>query len=248
MSSMYHAFNVNASSGGLNLPQDYENDYAVHLPSPDALSFSSNTANDNTLDSNDIDNYQKFYTRPDDGLSIVAVMLPLSGKTGKVGASLKQAAELALFSANNKNVVLQFYDTANAVNGIEAMTKQAMKENADVILGPLFGGNTAQVAKVANRYGVPVLSFSNDETIISDYSSVYSLNYLLSQEIDRIIGFSSSMGKKNIAFIIPDGKYEDIITSAIEDAVSKYGSSVYNIVTYEKSNQKSIVEAVKIIS
>ena len=48
-----------------------------------------------------------------------------------------------------------------------------------------------------------------------------SMNYLLSQEIDRIIGFAVSNGKKRIAFIIPDGDYEKIMSDAIKKATSK---------------------------
>lgn len=224
-----------ASSGKIEMPSGLSENQVVNLKRPSVKSTQGRLTNTQIQQ----------YTKPEsNGFTRIAVMLPLTGKSANTGLSLKKAAEIALFSTNNKNLILQFYDTNNSPTGIYGLGKTVISERADVIVGPLFGSDTKEISSLARSYDTPILSFSNDE-IALDGSYVYSMNYLLSQEIDRIIGFAVSNGKKRIAFIIPDGDYERIMSDAIKKATSKYNGEIHTIAVYKKGDQGSIVEAIK---
>jgi len=179
-----------------------------------------------------------------DGWIRVGVLLPLSGKAAIIGKSLKQAAEIALFSSGNNKMILQFYDTNNVLMSVKEITKQAVSERVDVIVGPLFGKEVYDVARVARSYDIPVISFSNDEKSLNS-AKVYSINYLISQEIDQLIGFASSKGHKTISIIIPEDENNDMISDAIKNTIYKYSGKIHKLGQYKKSDQISIAEAVK---
>ncbi|MDR2933975.1 MAG: penicillin-binding protein activator [Rickettsiales bacterium] len=226
-----------SSSGQIELPNGFDTSHVMQLNSPKVKEYN----NDFNIDFTSMEEIDF------DGWVRVGIMVPLSGRSSSVGQSLKNAAEIALFSSGNKKIILQFYDTNNATNGIAELTKQAISERVNIILGPLFATEVDDVSRVARSYGVPVLTFSNDEVVLQD-SRVHSMNYLLSQEIDRVVGFTSSNGRKMIAAIIPEGESEEIVVSAINKAAEKYSVKIYNIAKYKDGNQQSIVEAVQKIS
>ncbi len=229
--------NLYASSGNINL-DDSENSNVVNLNQPSAAAFKNKEIKKINA---------KNIMTSSDGWVRIGLFVPLSGKASNIGISLKQAAQIALFSTNNNKIILQYYDTNDVSLNIKDLTKKAISENVNIILGPLFGTEVHDISKIANSYGIPVISFSNDEKSLNS-TNVYSINYLLSQEIDQIIGFSSAHGRKTISAIIPEDSNENIIIEAIKNSSDKYSSKIKNIVKYEKGNQTSIAEAVKIIS
>ncbi len=230
-----------ASSGSIEMPDGFDASDVVQLNRPNVREFDEYHASGASAD------FENMSVIDFDGWVRIGVMLPLSGKSASVGQSLKNAAEIALFSSGNQRIILQFYDTNNAVNGISDLTRQAISERVNIILGPLFANEARDVARVGRSYGVPVLTFSNDERMLQD-ADIHSMNYLLSQEIDRIVGFASSNGRKMIAVIIPEGESESIIKNAIRKSTDRYSAKIFNIATYENGDQESIVSAVQKIS
>ena len=97
---------------------------------------------------------------------------------------MKQAAELALFDADNPAIQLITKDDGGTPAGAMAAADAAIAEGAEIILGPLFGKSATAVAPIAAKANVPVIAFSNDPEAAG--RGVYLMSYLASEEVDRV--------------------------------------------------------------
>ena len=70
----------------------------------------------------------------------IALLLPLGGmgETAAIAKSMKQAAEMALFELNDPSVQIVTKDDGGTAAGGRAAADAAIKEGAEIILGPLF--------------------------------------------------------------------------------------------------------------
>ncbi len=84
--------------------------------------------------------------------------------------------------------------TRERLHGAAAAADEAIREGAEIIVGPLTSGSTSAIAPVARKANVPVLTFSNDRRIAGN--GVYLMSFLPEQEIDRIVAFAASKGKR----------------------------------------------------
>ncbi|MBK5960104.1 ethanolamine utilization protein EutM [Rhodoplanes elegans] len=166
------------------------------------------------------------------GQARVTLILPLSagGNAGAAAQSMKNAAELALAEFNNPDVILDVKDDAGTAQGAQAAARQALEEGAVVILGPLFAhavGATAQVA----RGKVPVIAFSTDANVAS--RGIYLLSFLPESDVDRIVEYAVSQGKRSMAAFLPDNPYGGVVEAAFKQAVSRKGGRVTAVERYK---------------
>lgn len=181
----------------------------------------------------------------------IALLLPLSGmgETAAVAKSMKQAAEMALFEVNNPSVQLVTKDSGGTAAGARAAADAAVKEGAEIILGPLLSQSVVGAAPVAARTGVPIMAFSNNTPLAGD--GVYLLSFLAEMEVDRIVSFAASRGKRRFAALIPDNAYGNAVEPAFRSAVARAGGRVAIVERYPPAANgmlgptKRIVEAIK---
>ena len=181
----------------------------------------------------------------------IALLLPLGGmgETAAVAKSMKQAAEMALFEVNDPSVQLVTKDDGGTTAGARAAADAAVKEGAEIILGPLFSQAVAGAAPVARQANVPIVAFSNDAQIAG--KGVYLMSFLAEEEVNRIVGFAASQGKKRFAALIPDNAYGNVVEAAFRRAVERAGGTVAIIEKYPPAANgmlgpaKRVVEAIK---
>jgi len=162
----------------------------------------------------------------------VAMLLPLSSgaQTAAVAKGLQQAAELAVFERNTPSLQLLIKDDKGSEQGARIAAEEAIKEGAEVIIGPLFAKSVAAAAPVARHAGVPIIAFSNDARVAG--SGVYLLSFLASQEVPRVVAFTASQGRKRFAALLPDDAHGKLIEPLFRDAVEQNGGSVVAIEHY----------------
>jgi outer membrane PBP1 activator LpoA protein len=70
----------------------------------------------------------------------IALLLPMGGmgETAAIAKNLKQGAEMALFELNDPNVELITKDDGGTAAGARAAADAAIKEGAEIIVGPLL--------------------------------------------------------------------------------------------------------------
>src|SRR5271154_1674843 len=161
----------------------------------------------------------------------VGLLLPLSasGNAAVAAQSMKNAAEMALAEFQNPNIQLLIKDDNGTPQGAQQGTQQALDEGAEIILGPLFAVSVPATAQLTRARGVSVIAFSTDSSVAG--RGVYLLSFLPESDVNRIIEYSASIGKKSFAALLPDNAYGSVVEAAFKQAVGRRGG---RIVAFEK--------------
>jgi ABC-type branched-subunit amino acid transport system substrate-binding protein len=161
----------------------------------------------------------------------VGLILPLSagGNAGVVAQSMKNAAEMALAEFQNPNIQLLIKDDNGSPQGAQQGSQQAVDEGAEILLGPLFGPSVPATAQVARARGISVIAFSTDSSVAG--RGVYLLSFLPESDVNRIVEYAASTGKRSYAAMLPDNAYGNVVEAAFKQAVSRRGG---RIVAFEK--------------
>jgi ABC-type branched-subunit amino acid transport system substrate-binding protein len=161
----------------------------------------------------------------------VALILPLSaaGNAGTAAQSMKNAGEMALSEFQNPNVQLLIKDDAGSAQGAQQGAQQALDEGAEIILGPLFATSVPATAQVARTRGTSVIAFSTDSTVAG--RGVYLLSFLPESDVNRIVEYAVSIGKRSFAAMVPENAYGNVVEAAFKQTVARQGG---RIVAFEK--------------
>jgi len=171
----------------------------------------------------------------------VGLVLPLSGSgnAGVAAQSMRNAAELALAEFQNPNIQLLVKDDAGTAQGAQQGAQQALDEGAEIILGPLFGSSVPAAAAAARGRGVSVIAFSTDSSVAG--RGVYLLSFLPESDVNRIVEYAASTGKRSFAAFLPDNAYGHVVEAAFKQAVARRGG---RIVVFEKyGNDRAQMQA-----
>jgi ABC-type branched-subunit amino acid transport system substrate-binding protein len=161
----------------------------------------------------------------------VGLILPLSagGNAGVAAQSMKNAAEMALAEFQNPNIQLLIKDDAGSPQGAQQGTQQALDEGAEIVLGPLFALSVPATAQLTRTRGISMIAFSTDSSVAG--RGVYLLSFLPESDVNRIIEYSASIGKRSFAALLPDNAYGNVVEAAFKQAVARRGGRV---VAFEK--------------
>ena len=156
----------------------------------------------------------------------VGLILPLSasGNAGVAAQSMKNAAEMALAEFQNPNIQLLIKDDSGSPSGAQAGAQQAVDEGAEIILGPLFAASVPAVAQVARTRGISVIAFSTDSSVAG--RGIFLLSFLPESDVNRIVEYSASIGKKSFAALLPENAYGNVVEAAFKTAVSRRGGRI----------------------
>src|SRR5450432_3454429 len=161
----------------------------------------------------------------------IGLILPLSasGNAGVAAQSMKNAAEMALAEFQNPNIQLLIKDDGGSPQGAQQGTQQALDEGAEMILGPLFALSVPATAQLTRAKGVSVIAFSTDSSVAG--RGVYLLSFLPESDVNRIIEYAASTGKRSFAALLPDNAYGNVVEAAFKTAAGRKGG---RIVAFEK--------------
>jgi len=156
------------------------------------------------------------------------LILPLSasGNAAVAAQSMRNAAEMALAEFNNPDLQLLVKDDGGSAPGAQ----QALDEGAEIILGPLFALTVGPVGRAARARGVPVIAFSTDANVAA--RGIYLLSFLPESDVDRIIGYAASQGRRSFAALVPDNAYGSVAEAAFKQAVGRGGGRVVALERY----------------
>ncbi|CAM8640912.1 penicillin-binding protein activator [Sphingobium cupriresistens] len=169
----------------------------------------------------------------------VALLVPMSGPNAGVGRSIANATTLALMDTRTDKVRITTYDTAL---GAAAAVTKALADGNRLILGPLLAEDARVIGPIAARANVPVISFSNDNSVAG--GGVYIMGYNPTQSIERVVGFARERGLSHFGALIPRGTYGERAGNALLRAVEQAGGTVVSMQTFDRS-PASITAAVK---
>jgi ABC-type branched-subunit amino acid transport system substrate-binding protein len=177
---------------------------------------------------------------PLDGSVRVGLLLPLSGRHARVGQALLNAAQLALFDIADENFSLIVRDTRGTEDGAVAAVRSALDEGARLILGPLFSTSVPLASLEASRYGVTVVSFSNNREVAGPNTFIMGLTPAV--QVQRMVDYASRQGLRRYAVLAPDTPYGISIVTAFQDAVADYGAELSRVIFYPADAQDMTAE------
>lgn len=162
----------------------------------------------------------------------VALILPLSaqGNAGQVGVSMRNAAELAISEFNNPDLQLLVKDDGGSPQGAQQATQQALDEGAQIVLGPLFAQSVQATSQIARARNIPVIAFSTDANAAS--RGVYLLSFLPETDVDRIVDYAVSQGKRSFVALVPDNPYGSVVEAEFRQYVARKGGRVMALERY----------------
>jgi ABC-type branched-subunit amino acid transport system substrate-binding protein len=161
----------------------------------------------------------------------VALIVPLSGEDGPIGTSLSNSAKLALMDSGNQTIDLNIYDSSQI--GAAAAAAKAIAEGSRLILGPLLAEEVRAMAPVAQRARVPVIAFSNDESVAGN--GVYILGFTPRQSIERVAGYAKMRGAKRFGALVPAGVYGQRATQALTDSLRPPAATLGAVETFNRT-------------
>ena len=172
----------------------------------------------------------------------VALILPLSGsgQGAVVAQSLRNAAELALTEFQNPDLTILIKDDRGNPEGARAAASEAVGEGAELIIGPLFAGSVQAAGQVARQAGKPLVAFSTDASIAT--RGVYLLSFLPQAEVDRIVDYATSQGRRSIAALIPETTYGGVVEAQFREAAARRGVRVAAIEHYPPGQPQAAVQ------
>ena len=100
------------------------------------------------------------------------------------------SAKLSMFNNKLNNIVLKPYDTKGTAFGAVDAMHEAVRDGVGIVVGPLFTQSTKAILDIANINNIIVLSFSDNQNLLSEkYPNVYLMGLTPEQEIYRMISY-----------------------------------------------------------
>ncbi len=166
----------------------------------------------------------------------VGLILPLSagGNAGLAGQAMRNAAEMALADFSAPNIQLLVEDDAGNADTARAVAQQALDQGAEIILGPLFAQSVSVVGQVTRPRNIPVIAFSTDANVASP--GVYLLSFLPESDVERIVQYASSTGKRSYAALVPNNPYGTVVEAAFRQDVARHGGQIIALEHYPHDN------------
>ncbi len=172
----------------------------------------------------------------------VALILPMSaaGQGAVVAHSMRNAAEMALGELQNQDIALLVNDDRGTSVGAQDAAQQALAEGAELIIGPLFAGSVQAVGQVARERGKAVIGFSSDASVAA--RGVYLLSFLVQEEVDRIVAFAATQGRRSIAALVPETTYGRVAEARLQQASARQGIRIAALEYYPPGQPQVAVQ------
>lgn len=178
----------------------------------------------------------------------VGLLVPSESPDAGVSAladSLSKAALLAVSDSPDANIDLKVYPTAGNADRAASAARQAVRDGAKIIIGPLFADSATAVRKALSNSSVNVLSFSNNADIAGD--GLFVLGNTFRNTADRLVGYAADHGLTRIAAVAPRNAAGTAAASEISSAAAKYGAQFTGTSTYD-FNLNSVVQSAPVIA
>ena len=158
----------------------------------------------------------------------VGLLLPLTGRNAELGRAMQDAATVSLFDKYARLSVAQQAirvellpkDTGDSPEFARAAMASALKDGAEIIIGPIFSDATETAAPLAQTQRVSVLSFSNNKKRAS--AGTYLLGFSPQEQTARVMDYALQH-KKHVAVLVPQTPLGDEVLAAAQASAKAAG-------------------------
>ena len=107
-------------------------------------------------------------------------------------------------------------------------------------LGVFWPRKPGQSDFVARARGITVVAFSTDSSVAG--RGVFLLSFLPESDVNRIIGYASSIGKRSYAALVPDNAYGAVVEAAFKQQAAEREAALM----MQIEQMKAQIEAMKV--
>lgn len=178
----------------------------------------------------------------------VALLVPTGSADAGISAladSLVKSAQMAVAEKSGTPIDLKVYSTAGQPDIAATAARQAVKDGAKVILGPLFSSSANAVSLAVANTNVAVLSFSNNTDIAG--GRLFVLGNSFRNTADRLVGYASARGLTRVAAVAPRNSAGNSAATEVSRAATKYSAQYTGVSSYD-FDLNSVVQAAPTIS
>lgn len=154
----------------------------------------------------------------------VALLLPTSGQYSKLGKSMMQAAQMALFDLDSKSFRLLPKDTKGTAEGAHIAAREAVAEGADLILGPVFSDSVRSAQIAVGHSNVPMVAYTTDWKVAG--RNTYIMGFLPFSQVIRVVNYARHKGYQNTAFFGPSNDYSNIVMRTLHYSLRQQGGYI----------------------
>lgn len=183
----------------------------------------------------------------DNSKAVIAVLLPISGSNQELATSLLHTIELANKHHLNKNIIIKVYDTKGSLTEAKKQMKQAIADNAQIVIGPMFAKTTASIAPMAENKGIPVFTLSNDIRLLQNYDNVFMLTNSPFYDIEAEVAYVKKQGSKRVAVLAPQNTYGDLSVAFLKASLANNNLELVRVVRYSSTRANLTYELNRLI-
>lgn len=166
-------------------------------------------------------------------------LLPLSGTAASVGQDMARAMSLAA----NGLALPQALDAGDGAEAAAAAAKTAMAGGAKLILGPLRADQVPAVLALAGQ--VPVLTFSNDESLAGSGAFIFGVTP--AQSVATMFSYAKAQGAKRVALVAADTAFGRSSATAAQ-AIAKAGGLNLSAILLRDPAKPGLASALRVAS
>ena len=180
----------------------------------------------------------------------IGCLLPLQGDYTLYGGELLNGLQLGMDIFNKADTDVPLELIIKNTNGSKEDTLAAVEElilgeKVIAIIGPLAQSTSVAAAKTAQEYGVPIITFSQKQSITKEGDMVFR-NYLTpSRELDVLISRAvNEMGMSRFGIFYPDTSYGNYLMNLFWSKVEELGGVITAVESY-KSGDTDFADGIK---
>lgn len=177
----------------------------------------------------------------------IGLILPFGSQSASVrhlSDGLLNAAQMALYDAGNKNIILMTADSHGTRTGAASAARALLGKGAEVLVGPLFSSSVQAVTPIARDHGVPVIAFSTNRKVAG--AGIYLMSFQPENEISHIVKYAIHQGHKRFAALIPATAYGHLAENAFRADVAAAGGQITDIEHFNPASGKLSDQAQKV--
>jgi len=182
----------------------------------------------------------------------IALMLPLSGRLEEVSKAIQNGFLYAYYEDNvNQNpaldVKLEIIDASTDVNEFDLQYRQAIKNGADFIVGPI-NKELVERLQTEGKLKVPTLALNYGDESKPSNSNLYQLGLRPEDEAKQIADYALAQGKHHAIILAPDSSWGKRLHQAFKTRFEALGGHVVGSETYPSKKSDYAVSIKKLLN
>ncbi|MDX2050442.1 MAG: penicillin-binding protein activator [Rickettsiaceae bacterium] len=173
----------------------------------------------------------------------VAILMPMEGQHALQGQRLNRLIQIGLEDLKTDRISISSYDESSSASIAEAKNA-IIKKNTKIILGPLFSSNIPSIEDLPRKYGMIILTLSNNPLVARE-NEIFVFGHTPLKQIDLLINHLSR-SHRDFVILAPKTNSTENLLKAITEMIDKNGAKVLANQTYEAHKEDIIASITKI--